>query len=125
MTEEEAGLLAQARRNIAAARQLAGTGFPDIAASRLYYALLYTASALLVHDGLRYSSHRAVLSAFGRYFARTGRLEPRFHRLLLDTFRLRQDVDYTITVRITPQDVTDILEEAEEFLAAAKAVLDQ
>ena len=58
-------LLEKAERFIRSARILAADGDFDSAASRLYYAMFYMAEALLETRGLSFSSHKAVISAFG------------------------------------------------------------
>jgi uncharacterized protein (UPF0332 family) len=41
--------------------------------------MFYVAEAFLEGEGLSFSSHSAVISAFGQYFARTGRIPTDFH----------------------------------------------
>ncbi|MHB8995964.1 MAG: HEPN domain-containing protein [Armatimonadota bacterium] len=62
--------------------------------SRAYYAIFHTAEALLASLDLEFSSHQAVIWAFGREFAKTGRLDPKFHRYLRLAFDERQIADY-------------------------------
>lgn len=52
--------------------------------SRAYYAMFYVAEALLDQVGLAFSSHAAVISAFGQNFAKTGQLPTDLHRYLID-----------------------------------------
>ena len=89
-------LLAKAERYIRSAQLLAQHGDLDSAASRLYYAMFYMAEALLAARGLSFSSHSAVISAYGQHFARTQVLDPRFHRALLTAFSQRQLGDYAV-----------------------------
>jgi len=63
-------LLEKAERYIHSAELLAKDGDLDSAASRLYYAMFYIAQALLEERGYTYSSHRALISAYGQYFAK-------------------------------------------------------
>jgi uncharacterized protein (UPF0332 family) len=72
-------LLEKAERFIRSARVLADDGDLDSAASRLYYAMFFVAEALLAARGLSFSSHSAVLSAYGQRFAKTKELDPYFH----------------------------------------------
>ena len=52
----------------------------DDAISRAYYAMFYSAKALLIRDGFfSGSKHSAVVAAFGREYAKTGKIEPRYH----------------------------------------------
>jgi len=75
-------LFEKAERYIRSAQLLAADGDFDSAASRLYYAMFYIAEALLEAKGLSFSSHKAVISAFGQQFAKVQLLESRFHQAL-------------------------------------------
>jgi uncharacterized protein (UPF0332 family) len=65
MTPEILALLDKARASHRAAVLLSQQGYPDFAASRAYYAMFYTAEALLLGRGLSFSSHAAAIAAFG------------------------------------------------------------
>ena len=123
MKPETQSLLHKARDNRQAAALLLQNGYADIAASRLYYAMFYTAEALLLERGQVFSSHAAVIAAFGRDFAKTGVLDPRFHRYLIDVQDLRQSGDYDTNAAVTPAQVEQALHWADDFLAAAQALL--
>ncbi|MEJ2597104.1 MAG: HEPN domain-containing protein [Anaerolineales bacterium] len=84
MRTETKALLEKAKQSIQAAANLRRDGFLDFAASRAYYAMFYIAQALLIEQGLSYSSHSGAISAFGKEFARTGRMDTRFHRYHID-----------------------------------------
>ncbi len=60
-------LLEKADRFFRSAQILSDEGDYDFAASRLYYAMLFAAQALLAARGLSFSSHRATISAFGQW----------------------------------------------------------
>jgi uncharacterized protein (UPF0332 family) len=83
-------LIAKAKRFIKSAEILAEAEDYDSAVSRLYYAMFHTAQALLETLGQTFSSHRAVISAYGQNFAKTGILDPQFHKALVDAFNQRQ-----------------------------------
>ncbi len=124
MTQSEP-LLAKAERYIRSACLLAEDGDLDSAASRLYYAMFYVAEALLAARGVSFSSHSAVLSAYGQQFAKTGQLDPRFHRALLTAFSQRQLGDYAISSGLTDDDIQGLISDAVAFVAAARAWLTQ
>ena len=94
MTEDQLELLLKARQSLSAARLLLDNGFPDYATSRAYYTMFYIASAFLEGEGMSFSSHAAVISAFGREFARTGRVPVEFHQFLIRSQALRNAGDY-------------------------------
>ncbi|MDJ1183791.1 HEPN domain-containing protein [Roseofilum casamattae] len=85
MTNEQQLLLEKARRSLQGAELLVENGLPELAVSRAYYAMFYIASAFLLSKELSFSSHSAVIGAFGREFARDNRELRGFHRALIDT----------------------------------------
>ena len=123
MSPEVAELLQKASRNIAAAERLARDGDLEIAISRAYYALFYVARALLIAEGESYSKHSTVIAMYGARFARTRRLDPRFHRYLLDAFDMRRDADYLLGFAATPENASAVIQWAREFLDAATSFL--
>ena len=97
----------------------------DFAAGRTYYAMFYTAKALLLEKGLkRFTKHRAVHIAFGETFAKSKILDPKYHRWLMDAFDKRLQDDYEAYSNITPEDVELMLQQAREFLEAARQYLE-
>jgi uncharacterized protein (UPF0332 family) len=117
-------LLAKARRSFEAAEGLLEDGHADFAASRAYYGSFYTAEALLFSRGLSYSRHSQVVAQFGRHFARTGELDARYHRLLVEAFRLRQTADYSAAPEaVSREDADHTIREGKAFLAAAREYL--
>ncbi len=119
------GLLAKAEENIQAADLLIQANYFEIAVSRAYYAMFYTAEALLILKGLSFSSHGQVQSAFGQHFAKTGELDSKFHRYLLDSFRKRQVADYQTSSDISGEFAVAVVNRAEEFLNAARIYFDE
>jgi uncharacterized protein (UPF0332 family) len=116
-------LLEDARENLEAARVLKEQGFTRIAASRAYYAMFYAAEALLFNEGLQFSKHSAVHAAFGERFIKTGRMDARLHRHLLDAFRQRLVSDYAVGERVNDEEAQALIERAEEFLTAVEGFL--
>jgi uncharacterized protein (UPF0332 family) len=123
MSKEENFLLEKARENLKVAQLLVREGFFDVVASRTYYAMFYIAQALLLRLGQTYSSHSAVISAYGKEYAKTGILDPKFHQWLIKSKGLRQTGDYGMMISVFTPDVKEALERAAEFLNAAEAYL--
>jgi uncharacterized protein (UPF0332 family) len=115
MNEEVAGLLSKAKRSIAVAAGLLAAGDADFAASRAYYAMFYTAEALLPSRSLSFDEHAGVQAAFGKHFARSAELDPRYHRWLLEAFTARIAGDYGIDMVLESTDVEETIRRAEEF----------
>lgn len=127
MNEHARKRLAKARRSIGAARRELAAGEFDFATGHAYYAMFYVAEALLTARDLTFSSHGAVHGAFGKEFAKTGELDPKFHRWLLAAFRERQEATYEheMELEITAEETTILISRAEEFLTAARNYLDR
>lgn len=123
MNAQQKGLLAKARRSLAAARRLAADGDLDFAVSRAYYAVFYTAQAFLLSRGLRFSKHSAVIAAFGQEFPRDNETLREFHHLLIEAHDARNIGDYQIDVVISGEDVQVLLDRAEHFLQVAEQTL--
>jgi len=82
--KEIGSLIKRARRYLQSAEILLKEGDFESCVSRAYYAMFYSAEALLLTKGLSFSSHRGVISAFGKHFVRTGifskDMSKEFHR---------------------------------------------
>lgn len=124
MKEETGRLLQKAERALQAARTLFREGDAEFATGRAYYAMLHTAQALLRERDLTYRKHSGVHSAFGRCFAKTGELHPKFHRWLLDAFDDRIRGDYDADALFEHEPVALRIDQAEEFIAEARHFLD-
>lgn len=113
-------LMLKAERYIRSANVLAEDGDLDSAASRLYYAMFYVAEALLDEKGFTFSSHHAVISAFGQHFSKTKIFDSRFHQALLSAYSLRQIGDYAEISNLSRSDIDELISIAEEFVIAAQ-----
>lgn len=111
-------LLTKADMSLRAASRLLALGHIDSAASRVYYAFFYVAQALLDTQGLRFSSHGQVIAQYGRLFAKTRLLDPRFHRTLSEAFDVRQSADYTVSIP-DPAVIESLIQEGNRFLDEA------
>ncbi|MFH1549407.1 MAG: HEPN domain-containing protein [Planctomycetota bacterium] len=125
MKEEARRLLEKAGRALHAAETLAGAGDAEFAAGRAYYAMLHAAQSLLREKNQRYRKHAGVHSAYGEHFARTGTLDPKFHRWLLAAFNTRLKGDYDIEADIDIDTAKEMIEHAHEFLQTARQWLEK
>ena len=120
MTPEQQNLLQKAVSSLEAARVLLENGFPEFAASRAYYAMFYVAEAFLEGEGLSFSKHSAVISAFGQQFARTGRVPVEFHRNLITAEQIRLQGDYQSQGNVSSAQAQTLIDQAIEFIALAE-----
>ena len=123
MTPEQATLLRKSKSSLEAARILSTEGFYDFSVSRAYYAMFYLAEAFLLGDGFRFSKHSAVIAAFGQHFAKTGRVDPKFHRYLIQGQDSRLIGDYDTSVILTEIHASEQIERAEAFIELAEKSL--
>ena len=125
MKSDVKALLEKAKRSQKVAAKLYKDGDMDFAASRAYYSLFYTAEALLLTRDMSFSSHSAVIAAFGKEFAKTGALNSKFHHYLMESQDRRNIGDYSIIADVTKEQVLEMLAWAKEFIKAAETYLKQ
>jgi uncharacterized protein (UPF0332 family) len=120
---EQFDLLLKASQSVSAAKVLLENNYPDYAASRAYYGMFYIAQAFLIGEDMSFSSHAGVISAFGRDFARTGKVAIEFHRFLIDAQDLRNTGDYGQLNAISREQANEQIINAEKFIQLAENVL--
>jgi len=121
LKKEVQRLLEKADRALEVAESLYKHGFVQDAASKLYYAMLYATQALLKSEGIEVVKHSAVESALGYHFAKTGRIEPKYHRMLINARKVREIIDYDIQEETVEPTAILKLEDGKEFVALMKA----
>jgi uncharacterized protein (UPF0332 family) len=118
-------LLAKAARALEVAKRLTANEDAEFVVGRAYYAMFYVAEALLNEKGQRFRKHRGVHGAFAEHFIKTGLLDRRYHRWLLEAFSKRITGDYGIESDLTGEDATLLMEQAREFLEGARHFLEK
>jgi uncharacterized protein (UPF0332 family) len=120
---EIAANLERAEASIQAAKQLTEGGSYDSVVSRIYYAVFYASTAMLLCEALEFSEHSGVISAIHRDFGRTGKLDEQYGKDLNWSFELRGTGDYGAMVHVSQQDAERAISRAEEFLHAVRDLL--
>lgn len=116
--------LVKAEDGLGAARLLAEHGYNNSAVSEAYYVMFHATKALLLGRGLMHSKHAAVISAFGREFAKPGSMPVEMHRWLIAAQEARIEADYEASATLRPDEVAVHIKRAEEFLEKARAVIE-
>ncbi|MGK7886141.1 MAG: HEPN domain-containing protein [Crocosphaera sp.] len=80
MKIEQQQLLQKSQDSLQAAQLLVDNNLPAFAVARAYYAMFYIAEAFLLGENLTFSSHAAVIAAFGRVFSKTKPIPLNYHR---------------------------------------------
>ena len=114
--KEVESLIKRAMKYLKSAEILLEDGDCESSVSRAYYAMFYSAEALLLTKGLSFSSHRGVISAFGEHFVKTGIFSKGMGRELNRAFEKRQLGDYEYTFVISEDEAKKILENGEKFV---------
>jgi uncharacterized protein (UPF0332 family) len=123
MTDEVRRYLRKAEHALEVAEDLLKDGHVPDAASKTYYAMYYAAQALLSADGIDVVKHSAVEAAFGYHFAKTGKIDAKFHRMLMNARKIREIADYDIDEEIVEPVASLKIDEGRSFLSAIKNYL--
>ena len=117
--------LDRAYQDLKAAQSNLDQGFYGVAVSRSYYAMFYSASALLASKGVFRSKHSGVISAFGEYFVKAGLIETEYAKMLGQAFDSRLDSDYDIAFSTDQTLAEKVLCDAQRFVDRAESYLQQ
>jgi len=123
ITPELQKLLDYADESHKAAKVLIDSGFIGFSAAQSYYTMFYLTQALLLSKALKFSSHSAVIAAYGKEFSKTKLLDPKFHRHLIVAEERREDGHYGASENVSDEDALESFAWAEEFMQAVKEYL--
>jgi len=88
----------------------------DFCINRLYYAVFYAVSALLIIKGQSYKKHSAVRVALHRDFVKTGLIPVKYGKLYDALLRDREEADYVAFVNFNQEVIKEELEQTEGFI---------
>jgi uncharacterized protein (UPF0332 family) len=97
--------------------------FYAAAIDRAYYAIFYTANALLATRKLARSKHSGVLSAFRQHFVKAGLLSSELSEIYGQVMDDRHEGDYEILAATSKEDAEIDLSQARHFVAEVKTWL--
>ncbi len=123
MKIEQKKLLIQAHKSLAAAKILHEEKYYGFAAARAYYTMFYVAEAFLLGKELAYSKHSGVHAAFGKYFAKTGKVPGEFHRYLIRGMEIRHIGDYSTEMHVNREESEEQISNAEQFIKVAENLI--
>jgi uncharacterized protein (UPF0332 family) len=114
-------LLALAKESHETAQTILDAGSARFSVAQSYYTMFYLVEALLLSKGLTFSSHSAVVAAYGKEFARTKLLDPSFHRRIIVTQKRREVGHYgDENEEVTEEEARESFQWADEFMQAVK-----
>lgn len=123
MTEIES-LINRAYRYLRSASRLLEDNDYESSVSRTYYAMFFSAQALLLSLGLSYSSHKGVISGYGEQFVKPGVFARESGRDLNLAFQKRQLGDYESRFVISREEAADLLQRGQAIVARAAEYLE-
>ncbi|MCB1178849.1 MAG: HEPN domain-containing protein [Leptospiraceae bacterium] len=86
--------------------------------NRSYYAMFYSAQALLYLTESKKSKHTGVIEVFDKYFVKEGVFPKHLSKKLHNAFDVRNFTDYHDMANIDEKKTKDILADANEFVIA-------
>jgi len=99
-----------------AAKVLVQNGFWNSAVNRLYYAVFYAVNALLVLSEIDSQTHSGMRTQFSRCFIKTGKLDKKYGKLLVQLYDWRQQGDYENLFDFSEESVVQLIEPVNEML---------
>ena len=84
-------------------------GLWNTAINRLYYACYYAATAILLDNNIKASTHSGVRQMLGLHFVKTGKISADLGKVFTDLFDKRHASDYDDFITVTREDVEDLL----------------
>lgn len=120
MNQDIRNLIKKAEQSLEASKLLLKGGYADFSVARSYYTMFYLASAFLATKNLAFSKHSAVISAFGREFAKTNLLPRKYHQYLKEAQDFRLLGDYGNINLISSQEAQLQIQKAQEFFYFTK-----
>ena len=85
--------------------------------NRIYYAMFYVVSALLISKGLSSSKHSGVRALFNKEFVNEGLVDKESGRFYFEMFKRRQTGDYRDFIEFKKEDVEKWLGEFDKSLS--------
>ena len=114
--DEVALYIEHARHMLQVAEHNLADGFYGSAVNRAYYAILYSANALLATQGITRSKHSGVIAAFRQFFVKPGLIEAEYGEIYARVMDDRHTSDYDVGAPIGPDRAQTDLNDAQRFV---------
>ena len=101
--------------SLKSARLLAAERLNLDAMSRIYYAVLHYARAILLVEQIVPKSHHGAFLLFSQHVVKTGKADKRYSKVFSSLIRMREEADYVTGASFSSEDLVNALAEAEEF----------
>ena len=105
------------------AQVLAKMDHYNTAVSRLYYAVFYSVSALLLKDKIYSKSHTGLKSKFHEHIMKELKLGAKVAKIYQELFEYRQDADYADFIVFAKEEFEPLFERAQTFIKEIKTLI--
>ncbi|MDY0082755.1 MAG: HEPN domain-containing protein [Ignavibacteriaceae bacterium] len=116
-------LIKRAERYLITAELLIKEGDYESSVSRSYYAMFFSAQAVLLSKELSYSSHKMTISGFGEHFIKTEIFSKDMGKDFNKAFDRRQISDYYHDFIIDKSEAENFVKSAKDFVKKIKVFL--
>ncbi len=117
LKEDALKLLSRSKENLLEMHTLLENDLYFGAVNRAYYAIFHAISALILFEkGKEFSSHKAVISYFGKYYAKENKAPKEYHRIFINAFNIRQKSDYDYDALVSKKQAEEMTQQAEEVV---------
>ncbi|MBR6446013.1 MAG: HEPN domain-containing protein [Prevotella sp.] len=107
------------------ARSTVKNGFLNLAANRLYYALYYAASALLISKGIPTKTHAGIMTQFHLHLVKTDIVSIDDGKLFRTMYNLRQESDYEDFIEVHAEDIDEFMPKVVDLVEKLKSLIDK
>ena len=117
LRKEAFKLIARGKENLQEMNKLLEYNLYFGTVNRGYYAIFHAISALILFEHEKeFSSHKAVISFFGKYYAKEGKVPQKYHRIFINAFNIRQMSDYDYDALVSEEQAKEIAGNAKEIV---------
>ncbi|MCD7715135.1 MAG: HEPN domain-containing protein [Lachnospiraceae bacterium] len=104
-----------AEEHLKASKILLDNGLFKDSLGRSYYAMFAATRAVLALDGVDFSKHAGVISYFQKEYVKTGKVDAKYSKYLMNAFQIRNHADYADYYVVARDDAEKQYERAKEF----------
>jgi len=115
----------RAKETLKDAEQLFNSDSLFSAVNRIYYAMFYEVTAILLTKGLSSPKHSGVKSLFNKEFVKTGKVSIESGKLFARVFDFRQKGDYEDFVTFEKDEVKEWLDGAMRFIKELEELIER
>lgn len=107
------------------AQKVAAQGWYNLAANRLYYAIYYMASALIIKNEKQVKTHAGLVAQINLLYVKTGILTIDDGALISQMFNLRQSIDYEDFKQVTKENIDELAPKVHILVDKLKSLIEK